>query len=490
MNGLGLNWKFIARVSGLMLMLESIFVFITAIVSIYYQETPFPFIISGIITLTCGLILFLPAGIRTKINLIGKRESFISVTFSWLLFALFGSLPFLISGKIPFFPDAFFESASGITTTGATILDNIETLPKGILFWRSLSQWLGGMGIIVFSLALLPLVGGEAAQLFDAETAAGLAHDRFRPRVAQMAKRLWGIYLSLTVALIILLYLGHMDLYDAVCHAFATISTGGFSTKQTSVAHWDSIYIETVLCTFMIIGALNFAQIYFLIKGKFKKFFFDEEFRWFLSIIVIATLIVTVGLYFHHAINIRLKDAFRVSIFQVISVITTTGFSTGDYIQWGSFFWIVFLFLMIICGCSGSTSGGLKVVRALLLVKSAFGEFGRMLHPRAVIPIRLNGHALSFEVVQRLLAFAFLYIFLIIISWGIFVIAGVPFTESLGAAITCIGNGGSGLGDYGPTGSFAGIPTFVKIYMALLMIVGRLEIFTVLILFTPEFWKK
>ena len=485
----GLNWKFIFRISGLMLIIESFFIFITSGVSIYYKETPLPFVFSGTIALTCGLIFYLPTGIRTKINLIGKRESFFSVTLSWLLFALFGALPFLVSGKIPSFPDAFFESASGITTTGASILDNVEVLPKGILFWRSLTQWLGGMGIIVFSLALLPLVGGEAAQLFDAETA-GLARDRFRPRVAQMAKRLWAIYLALTVVLAVLLYFGHMDPYDAVCHAFSTISTGGFSTKQTSIAHWDSIYIETVLCIFMVLGAVNFTQLYFLFKGNFRKFFFDEELRWFLGIIAIATLIVTVGLFAHHNIDIRLKDSFRVAIFQVISVITTTGFSTGDYIQWGSFFWIIFLFLMIICGCSGSTSGGLKVVRALILVKSTFGEFGRLLNPRAIIPIRLNGSALSFNSVQRLLAFAFLYIFLIILSWGVFVVAGVPFTEALGASITCIGNGGSGLGDYGPSGSFANIPVFVKIWMSLLMIVGRLEIFTVLILFTPGFWKK
>jgi len=485
----GLNRKFVFRVGGLTLMLESFFILITSGVSIYYKETPLPFLFSGIITLICGLSLFLPTGLRTKVKWIGKKESFISVTLSWLLFALFGSLPFLISGKIPSFPDAFFESTSGITTTGASILDNVELLPKGIMFWRSLTQWLGGMGIIVFSLALLPLLGGEAAQLFDAESS-GLAQDKFRPRVAQMAKRLWTIYSTLTIVLIILLYVGHMDLYDAICHAFSTISTGGFSTKQSSIAHWDSVYIETVLCVFMVLGAINFAQIYFLIKGKFRKFFFDEELRWFLGIIVVATLIVTIGLFLHHSIDMRLKDAFRVAIFQVISVVTTTGFSTGDYIQWGSFFWIVFLFLMIICGCSGSTSGGLKVVRALVLIKNTFGEFGRMLHPRAVIPIRLNGSALSFESVQRLMAFAFLYIFLIIVSWGVFVLVGVPFTEALGASITSIGNGGAGLGDYGPSSSYANIPTLVKIWMALLMIVGRLEIFTVLILFTPEFWKK
>jgi len=485
----GLNRKFIFRVSGLMLVVESFFIFISAGVSIYYEETPLPFILSGFITLGCGLAIALPTHIREKINLIGKKESFVSVSLSWLLFALFGALPFMLSGKIPSFVNAFFESSSGITTTGATILNNIEAMPKGILFWRSLMQWLGGMGIIVFSLAILPLLGGEAAQLFDAETT-GLTHNKFRPRVAQMAKRLWGIYLLLTVLLAILLYLGHMDPYDAVCHAFSTISTGGFSTKQLSVAHWNSIYIETVLCIFMIIGSINFSLMYFLFKGKFKRLFMDEELRWFLGIIVVATLVVTVGLFIHNGIDIRLKDAFRVSIFQVISVISTTGFYTGDFIQWGSFFWILFLFLMVICGCSGSTSGGLKTVRALVLAKNTFNEFGRLLHPRAIIPIRLNDRALSFEVVQRLLAFAFLYIFIIVFSWGVLVLAGVPFAEALGASVTSIGNVGPGFGVYGPTSSFADIPSFVKIYMALLMIVGRLEIFTVLILFTPGFWKK
>ena len=489
MEGVGLNRKFVFRVSGLVLVLESVFIFISTGISIYFKENPLPFILSGIITSVCGFSIALPTGIRTKITFIGKKESFISVTLSWLLFALFGSLPFLLNGGVHSFPNAFFESASGITTTGASILNDVEALPKGLLFWRSLMQWLGGMGIIVFSLALLPLLGGEAAQMFDAEFT-GLTHDRFRPRVAQMAKRLWGIYLLLTAVLIILLHLGHMGTFDAVCHAFSTVSTGGFSTKQLSIAYWNSGYIETVLSLFMIIGAINFSLLYFFFKGKFKRFFSDEELRWFLGIIVVTTLIVTGGLIIRHGMDMRLNDAFRVAVFQVISVFTTTGFCTGDYIQWGSFFWIVFLFLMVICGCSGSTSGGLKTVRALILAKNTFSEFGRLLHPRAVIPIRLNGRALSFEFVQRLLAFAFLYILIILFSWGVFVLAGMPFVEALGAAVTAIGNVGPGFGENGPTGSFADISAFAKIYMALLMIVGRLEIFTVLILFTSGFWKK
>jgi len=489
MESVGLNRKFIFRVSGLMLTLESLFIFISAGVSVYFRETPIPLILSGIITLASGLAISLPTGIQKKINLIGKKESFISVSLAWLLFALFGSLPFIISGEIHSFPNAFFESASGITTTGATILTDIEAMPKGLLFWRSFMQWLGGMGIIVFFMAILPLLGGEAAQMFDAETT-GLTHNKFRPRVAQMAKRLWGIYLLLTVLLIALLYLFRMDPFDAVCHAFSTISTGGFSTKQLSIAHWDSAPIEAVLCIFMTIGAINFPLLYFLFKGRFKRFFSDEEFRWFIGIIVGMTLIVTLGLFFHTGIDIQLKDTFRIAVFQVISVFTTTGFYTYDFTLWGPFFLILFLFLMIVCGCSGSTSGGMKTVRALVLAKNTFGEFGRLLHPRAIIPIRLNGNALSFEVVQRLLAFAFLYIFIIIISWGIFILAGMPFIEALGASVSAIGNVGPGFGIHGPSGSYSDLSGFIKIYMALLMIVGRLEIFTVLILFTPGFWKK
>jgi len=486
---IGMNYKFIFRANGLMLMIESVFIFISAGVSVYFRENPFPFVISGLITLACGIVIALPTGIRTKTNIIGKRESFISVTLSWLLFALFGSLPFLFSGATSSFSSAFFEATSGITTTGATIINDIEALPNGILFWRSFLQWLGGMGIIVFSMAILPLLGGEAAQLFDAESS-GLTHDKFRPRVAQMAKRLWGIYLTLTAVLIALLYFCHMDPFNAVCHAFSTISTGGFSTKQLSIAFWNSAYIEAIICVFMIIGAINFPLFYFLIKGRFRKFFSDEELRWFLGIIVIATSIVTISLFIHPNMNMRLIDSFRYAIFQVISIFTTTGFSTIDHIHWGPVFLILFLILMIICGCSGSTSGGMKTVRALVLAKNTFSEFGRLLNPRAIIPIRLNGRALSFEIVQRLLAFAFLYIFIIIFSWGVFILAGMPFVEALGASVTSIGNVGPGFGEHGPLGSFSNTSWFIKIYMALLMIVGRLEIFTVLILFTPTFWKK
>jgi trk system potassium uptake protein TrkH len=348
-------------------------------------------------------------------------------------------------------------------------------------------QWIGGMGIIVFSLALLPVLGGDSSLLFDAESS-GLTHDKFRPRVTQMAKRLWAIYLSLTCLVILLLSLGPMSVFDSVCHGFSTIATGGFSTKQASIAYWNSPYVEGVISIFTIFGSLNFALYYFLINGQVKTFFKDEEMRWFLIIILVAGLLVGTGLFFEKQYDFM--TAFRVSFFQVITIISTSGFATADFSAWGSPFLIIFMFLMIVCGCVGSTSGGLKTVRAVVLAKNTICEFRRLIHPRAIIPVRLNGSAIAFSVVQRLLAFAFLYITIIFVSWGVLVLSGIPFVDSLGASVSAVGNVGPGFGSLGPVGSYAGISVFAKWYLSFLMIVGRLEIFTFLILFTPGFWKR
>jgi trk system potassium uptake protein TrkH len=423
---------------------------------------------------------------KTKFKIIGKKESCLGMTLAWVSFAVFAALPFLLSREITSFTDAVFESTSGVTTTGATILTNIENLPKNILFWRSLIQWLGGLGIIVFSLLLYPLLGGGAALLFDTEVT-GLTHDKFQPRAIEMAKSLWFIYISLTAALIGLLLLGKMHGFDAVCHAFSTISTGGFSTKEINVAYWDSTYIEIITCTFMFIGATNFALIYFLFQGKFKRFFKDEELRWFIAIIMGMSLIVAVGLQFDYPTN-SLLHTLEIAVFQVVSVITGTGFS-NNVVRWSSIYWIPFMFLMVTCGCAGSTSGGMKVIRVVVLTKNIFYEFKRLAHPKAIIPVRVNGQALSFDTVQRLLAFAFLYITIIFISWGVLVFSGMSFMEALVAALSSLGNTGLGFAEDGPSGTFAAVSAFAKWYMAFLMIVGRVEIFAVLILFTPAFWK-
>ncbi|MDR1610032.1 MAG: TrkH family potassium uptake protein [Candidatus Symbiothrix sp.] len=481
------NWKFVFRVIGLTLMLESLFMFVTAGVSFYMQETIGIFTLSGIITLSAGLVLFFLSDYKTKFKIIEKKESCFGVTFAWISFSIFGALPFLLSGTTTSFTDAVFESASGITTTGASVLTDIEYLPKSILFWRSFIQWLGGLGIIVFSLALFPLLGGGAALLFDAE-ASGLTHDKFRPRVTQMAKRLWLIYLSFTAILIALLIAGEMNVFDAVCHAFSTISTGGFSTKEINIIYWNSAYIETVTCVFMFIGATNFALIYFLFKGKFKRFFKDEELRWFVAIILGVSLILAGCLQLDNKTN-SLIDTSRIAVFQVVSIITGTGFP-ANVDSWSPVYWVPFMFMMVTCGCAGSTSGGMKVIRVVVLIKNTLYEFKRLIHPRAIIPVRINGEALSFNTVQRLLAFAFLYVLIILVSWGILVFSGMSFMEALTAALSSLGNTGLGFGENGPSGSFVTIPTFAKWYMAFLMIVGRVEIFAVLILFIPAFWKN
>jgi trk system potassium uptake protein TrkH len=487
MQGPGLHWKFILRVIGFILILEALFMFISAAIACYYQGADLHGLLwSAAITLVCGLTIFLSLGFQ-KVHIIGKREGYLSVALSWISFALFGSLPFCLSGEIPSFTDAFFESMSGITTTGASILTDVEAVSRGLLFWRSLMQWLGGMGIIVFSLALMPLLGGGAAQLFDAEST-GLTHDKFRPRVTQMAKRLWSIYLILTLLLFFLLALSNMSFFDAVCHSFTTVSTGGFSTRQNSIAYWDSMYIESVMMVFMIIGAINFSLLYFLINGRFRKFFRDEELRWFLAVITLVVLITGIDLFINK--DYSFPSSLRVSAFQVISIITTSGFSTANYSLWGSFYLFLYMLVMIVCGCAGSTSGGLKMVRTVVLAKNTFCEFKRLIHPRAIIPVRLNGSALAFGIVERLLAFAFLYICIIFVSWGILSLTGMSLERALGSSVSALGNVGSSLGSPDSSGSYADMTGFAKWYLSFLMVAGRLEIFTILILFTPDFWKR
>ncbi len=489
MTGPGLNWKFVFKVLGMTLVLESFFMLCAAGVAYAYKGWDAQYLLmTSLLSLFCGSLLALSGDLKERVRTVGKRESFLTVTLAWVLFTFFGAIPFCISGAIPSFTNAFFETMSGFTTTGASILVDIEALPKGLLLWRSMTQWLGGIGMVVFSLALLPLLGGEAGQLMDAEMS-GLIHEKFRPRVAKVAKRIWGIYMSFTLLLILLLYLGPMDLYDSVCHAFTTISTGGYSTKQASIAYWNSTYIEGVIIVFMILGATNFSLFYFLFKRNFKRVLNDEELRWFLGIIATITLLITIVLWRNHP-EMQILESFRTSIFQVVSLITTTGFATTDFVPWGPFFWMLLLLSMVICGCAGSTSGGIKIVRLVVLIKNSLSEFGRLIHPKAIIPVRLNGNALSLNIIQRLLAFIFLYILILVFSFSILLFNGLSFEEAIGASVSCMGNVGPGLGMLGPSGSYAELSDFLKWFLSFLMLVGRLEIFTILILFTPGFWKK
>ena len=471
-----------------MCILETVFMSLATVVAFLYKGNDFyPLLISsGIIFLT-GVLLYV-VGFRANEYMTGRREGMLTVTLTWTLLSFLGMLPFYLGGYVDNITDAFFETMSGFTTTGSTILTNIEALPKGILFWRSLTQWQGGMGMIVFTVALMPILGGGAIQMFDAETP-GITHERFRPRITQVAKRLWGVYLFLTFVLVLLLWIGPMDLYDAVNHAMTAISTGGYSTKNASIAYWDSAYIEYVISLFMLIGATNITLIYFCLNGNVKKLCRDEEFRWFFWFVWIMIGITTAWvLYTGFATDF--SSAFRKATFQVSTLVSTCGFATENYIPWGPFFWSIALILMFICGCAGSTCGGLKMGRFAILSKSLFNAFKKQTHPHAIIPVRMDTHIVSGDVVLRVLAFAFAYVVLIVISCLVLMLDGLGFEESIGAAVSAISNVGPGLGKLGPVDNFSEVPVVSKWFLSFLMMTGRLEIFTVLTLLVPGFWKQ
>jgi trk system potassium uptake protein TrkH len=479
--------RFVFKVLGMMHVLESFFVLCATGVAFRYREPDCsPLLASFGVMLGAGLIFWL-IGRNSRQRYTGRREGSLAVTLTWILLSFFGMLPYLFGGYIDNVTDAFCEVMAGYTTTGSTVFADVEALPHGILFWRSLTQWQGGVGIIVFTVALLPLVGGGANQLFDAETSA-IMHEHFLPRVTQVAKRFFGIYLLITCILTLLLWAGPMNLFDAVNHAMTTVSSGGYSTKNGNIAYWNSPYIYYVTTVFMFISALNFTLIYFLFKGKGEKLARNEETRYLAMFIIISTLLVTAILFFRNQ-DAGLEPLFRKALFQITSLITTTGFVVSDYSEWGTFFSLTVLILMIVCGCAGSTSGGLKMGRFVVLVKNTRNEFKKQTHPNAVIPVRMNGRVIPADAVQRVQTFAFVYVVLIIAGCAILLIDGLPLKESVGLAVSAIGNVGPALGKY-TGGVFSDLSAVSKWTLSFLMLVGRLEIFTILALFLPGFWKR
>ncbi len=483
------NYKLISKIFGILLAIECVFMLLSSGVAIIYQGPDIKaFVISAIITAASasGLIYL---G-RESDGQMGKREGFLVVSLVWVLFSLFGMLPFLISGSIPTITDSFFETISGFTTTGASILNNIEELPHGILFWRSLIQWLGGMGIIVFTLAILPTFSSAGIDLFSAEVP-GMTLDKIRPRIEQTAKKLWGAYLLITVVCAGFLWAGPMELYDAICHAFTTMATGGYSTKQSSIAYWNSAYIEYVLSFFMLIAGTNFTLIYFLLSGNISKIGKDEEFRWYIAIIIVFTFLFGYLLY-DYGLTANFERSFRAALFQVSTIVTTTGYAgiNANYVAWGPLFCVLTLFIMASGACAGSTSGGIKIVRLIVLLKNTLNDLYLQIHPKAIVPTRINRHVVSQTLVNKALAFVFIYAIIFMVSIFFLTLIGLDFTTSVGSAITCLSNVGPGLGLTGPAGNFSFIPDSGKWLLSFLMLVGRLEIFTVIILFTPSFWKK
>jgi trk system potassium uptake protein TrkH len=485
-----LNVRFIIKMLGSMFLLETILMLPAAGVAFLYGEGDLrPLLLSCSILFAAGL-LFYVACRRANEQEAGYREGMLIVALTWTLLSLLGMLPFYLGGYIDNITDAYFETMSGFTTTGASILRDVEALPHGILLWRSLTQWQGGIGVVVFTVALLPLFGGGASQMFDAETTGrGIAHERFRPRVTQVAKRFSGIYLLLTVALTFLLWIGDMNVFDAVNHALATVSTGGYSTKSASIGFWHSSYIEYTIALFMLTGSVSMTLLYFFFKGNFRKLLADEELRWFLFLILLFVCITTVWIWSNNLTD-GFGESFRVAVFHVISLISSTGFMTVDYLSWGSFFWFIALILMFIGGCTGSTSGGLKVGRFVIIHKNMSNVFLKQMHPNAVLPVRMNGHAVSSDNVYRCLAFTFVYLSLIVAGSLMLTFNGVDFDGAIGASISAISNIGPGLGEQGPAGNYADMTVLSKWTLSFLMMVGRLELFTVLTIFLPSFWKQ
>tara|TARA_R110002073_G_scaffold293194_2_gene458785 strand:- start:63019 stop:64449 length:1431 start_codon:yes stop_codon:yes gene_type:complete len=474
--------------------------FIALPFSMYHKEpAQTGILMAGIVTVFLGLLLYFFN--KPKNTNIQKKEGYLIVTLGWLSLSFTGMLPYLFSGAIPNLTNAFFETLSGYSTTGASILTDIESMPKGILFWRSATHWIGGMGIIVLTIAILPLLGIGGMQLFMAE-APGPSADKLHPRITDTAKRLWLIYVTLTFAEFFLLKVAGMTWFDAINHAMATVSTGGFSTKNASLSFWNHMpLVQYIVIFFMFIAGTNFVLTYFALKGKVKKVIQSEEFRYYLFAIVSITFIIAgIILFFqdttlqttvnHPEVLGKTESAFRHALFQVTSIITTTGFVSADFTMWSFFATGIFFALFFLGGSAGSTSGGIKIVRHIVMLKNSFLEFKKTLHPNAIIPVRYNGKAVGQTIVFNILSFFVIYMLIFIISSVILTFLGLDFMSALGAAASSLGNIGPAIGSVSPVDNFSHLSTGAKWFCSFLMLIGRLELFTVLILFTPFFWRK
>lgn len=456
------------------------------------------FVFSFAITCLTGIVLRF--GARSKEELRNKEGAAV-VAFGWTACALFGSLPYLINGVfgnidrniLVEFSFCFFESMSGFTTTGATVLTQIEGISEGILFWRSFTHWLGGMGIVVLAVAILPMLGVGGMQLFRAETP-GPHKERLTPRIAQTAKLLWGVYVLFSTVEVLLLRLGGMTWFDALCHTFGTMATGGFSTKNLSIGQYDSVYIDVVITIFMFLAGTNFALHYRALRGNFNSYLRDAEFRFFglifllcTGLIVWNTMSMTVG---DSVVYDSFGDALRYASFQVGAILTGTGYGTYDFESWPALSQFLLVVLMFFGGCAGSTTGGLKQIRFLLLIKQGYVEIKRFILPHAVLPVKVGDRVVPQEVMTNVLGIFFLFIGIFAIVTCIMAALGLDMVSAAASTIATLANIGPGLGSVGPTDNYAHIPTVGKFILSFCMLLGRLELYTVLVLFAPELWRK
>ena len=478
--------KLVIRIMSFLLLIESFFMLISAGVGYYYQEPSMKYLIlASATTSVLGLLGIIST---PKINRnMHKREGFLVVALIWVVFSVFGMLPAYWSCEIPNITDAFFETMSGFSTTGATIIQDVDNYPHGLMIWRCLQQWLGGMGIVVLSLAILPLITEGSMSLFSAE-ATGPTKEKIHSKISLTAKIFWGTYLGLTGLNALFLWLGGMQPFDAICHALTTLSTGGFSTKAAGLGYWGCPNLEYITIVFMFLGGTNFTLFFYLFKGKFKKIFSNEELKYYILIILVFSLLICGSLMLHH-IEYSWENAIRDSFFYVVSMITTTGQITTDFMMWPPFVYTLLWIVMLLGASSGSTSGGIKIARIVLLMKNSYYEFKRQIHPNAVIPVRYNDQIVQTQIINNVLAFVVVYMVVVLISTVLFTATGLNFEDAFGASASALGNVGPSIGTIG-TGNFSHFTPAAKWLMSFLMLVGRLELFTVLILLTPSFWKK
>lgn len=442
----------------------------------------------GITVAVSSIAYLLTRRSRGELN---HRHGFLVVSLGWITVCLFGALPFYFGGNFGGFTNCYFESVSGFTTTGSTILTKISTLPKATLFWRSIIQWYGGMGIIVLSLAVLPLLGVGGMQLFKAEVPGPVA-DKIQPRVRDTAKLLWRVYVIITLAEMLLLWIGGVSLFDSICHSFTTMATGGFGTKDDSVMTQFGLYGEMLITFFMFLGGVNFALHYMALKGDIKAYFRDGEFKVFAGIVAFATILIAVVLYLSDVYD-SLFTALRYSVFQVVAIITTTGYNSADFESWmvaAPIVPSVLIFLMFIGGTTGSTGGGMKVIRVWLAMKHGYRELFRLIHPRAVRMVKIGGKVVPETILDSVMGFVVLYVMIFVVATIVMSLLGYDFLTSVTAVATTIGNVGPGFGDVGPLDNFNGIALTGKWLLIACMLIGRLEIYTIILLFVPEFWRR
>lgn len=483
-----INWPMLVRVLGWLLFIEALFMIVPLVTTLLYDELYTPFLIAIIATTGCGFIATFC--VRPGRHDMGKREGFLLTALVWIIFSIFGMIPFMLCKSSLSVSDAFFEAMSGFTTTGATTMLDTDVVSHGILLWRALMQWIGGMGIILFTLAVLPMLNSSGGmQMFNAEVT-GITHEKLRPRVSSTAKRLWLVYFLLTAALFVLYYVGPMNIFDSLCHSLATMSTGGVSTRTESIGAWNSLYVKIVTTVFMFIGGVNFALIFRASTGQFRAVWSNDVFKLYVKVIAVIFVVFVVSLYFNPAIPDTLEALIIDPLFQIVSTLSSTGYTASGFDNWGAFLLSLVIIMMFVGACAGSTAGGAKLDRVVLLWKNSRNELYRCIYPNHILSIDVNGRTVEPEIVNKVMVFMGLYLIVIIIGGALLTVCGAPLSDAYFSAFSCVSNSGLDAAISQNGGAYAHISDPGKWVLSLLMLTGRLEIFTILLMFSPGFWRR